>query len=72
MAKKRIPVAVDVVWDEVGNTYYQLIEPGKAFAVAPVPGLSQGIFINECDLDEWLEEHASKVVVTKDYRIKED
>jgi hypothetical protein len=68
MTNPKIRIIVDVLWDEAGNNYYQLLEEGRPSKDSAPLGLSDGVFLQESDLDEWLEEHASVVKVVKDYR----
>ena len=66
MNEKRERIDIDVYYDETGRTLYRLITHGKA----EMPGAcsTSGFFIYEDDLDEWLLENKSRVVVVTDFR----
>ena len=71
MARRRVQIIVNVHYDESGYQFYRIEEPVTGEAPA-VGNLTSGFFINSDDVDEWLYEHAARVIVFKDYRVKED
>lgn len=75
--KEKEKIVIDVYYDEVGESFYRVFlyeDSDSAIeqeigSIGHMPNCCQsGWFVNDYDLDEWLEENKDDIIITEDYR----
>lgn len=65
---KREKVIVNVLWDEEGNTFWRVESSERSGEAAYACENATGYFLDESDLNSWLESHEDEIQVRRDYR----